>query len=96
MPKLPEGAERPTPDEQITRWVAGESVCPNTWDECCPDFSCCVPKLLAPVEIRQAFAAASPADRMKYLGGFLGAAFEAVAPDKKVHISGTSDPEDRS
>jgi hypothetical protein len=35
----------PTPDEQLRRWAAGDSVCPNSRHECCPDFSCCKPRL---------------------------------------------------
>jgi hypothetical protein len=67
----PEGA--PTPDEQLARWVAGESVCPNTRHECCPDFSCCQPKLLWPEAKRQAYAAADQGTREKMLMGALSA-----------------------
>lgn len=31
--------------EQGRQWVAGESHHNRVDDECCPDFSCCVPRL---------------------------------------------------
>jgi hypothetical protein len=95
MPKLPDGAERPTPDEQLARWMAGDPVCPNTSDECCPDFSCCNPKLLADPLVRKAFVQGSPGEREHWLGGFLGAAIAELAPDKNVHIAGR-DPSEES
>ena len=64
--------------EQLERWVAGESV--HRLDhnlfggECCPDFSCCKPELLAEETVRKAFAAAPQKERMSYLGHFLGTA----------------------
>ena len=66
----PEGA--PTPDEQLARWAAGKSVCPNTRHECCPDFSCCQPKLAWPLERRAKFVAADQGTREKMMMGALG------------------------
>lgn len=37
-----------TPNEQLELWVRGKSVHNDERDECCPDFSCCSPELLAP------------------------------------------------
>lgn len=34
-----------TPDEQLDMWLEGKSVHNPTTNECCPDFSCCVPSL---------------------------------------------------
>jgi hypothetical protein len=79
----PEGA--PTPEEQLTRWVAGESVCPNTRHECCPDFSCCRPALGWPIEKRKKFQAATQGEREKMMMGSLGALAEAVG--KKAYIT---------
>jgi len=78
-------------EEQLKRWVAGESVhriIPNiSGGECCPDFSCCKPELLAEEDVRKAFAAASEKERYKFLGHFLGAAIAAHSYEK-VHIAG--------
>lgn len=82
-----------TPDEQLRLWVEGNSV-HNDDDEggeCCPDFSCCRPELLAPREIREAFVRAGAAERHKYLYGFLGAALAGYT--KRVHVAG-QDPGD--
>lgn len=73
---IPEGA--PTADEQLARWVAGESVCPNQQHECCPDFSCCRPGMLWPLERRQKFAAAAQGEREKMLMGSLGAIVDST------------------
>lgn len=82
-----------TPEVQLERWVAGESLCPNTRNECCPDFSCCRPELLAPKVEREAFAAAHGRTREHMLGGFLSEAISTYKPDAKVHIAGMA-PED--
>jgi hypothetical protein len=66
----------PSPDEQLRLWVSGKSVCPNEDHECCPDFSCCRPALLWPLERRQKFASVGQEEREKMLVGALGAAVE--------------------
>ena len=81
-----------TPDDQLEQWVAGESLCPNTRGECCPDFSCCTPELLADYTTRRAFLDATDESRMSFLGMFLGAAFEKAGNDK-VYISGDTPTE---
>lgn len=65
----PEGA--PSPEEQLTRWAAGDAVCPNTKHECCPDFACCKPHLAWPPEKRQRFMAAGQGEREKMMMGAL-------------------------
>lgn len=89
--------ERITSEEQVRRWALGEPVHRDidgeTGGECCPDFSCCKPELLADVEVRRAFEAADGRGRRKWLVSFLGAAIANAAPEKKVHIAGTGDPE---
>lgn len=78
--------------EQLERWVAGESVHNDERDECCPDFSCCQPELLASEDERRAFKEAH--DRgdensiMAMLGGFLGAAMKRLGAN--AHIAGHS------
>src|SRR5271170_2025805 len=81
----PEGA--PTPQEQLARWAAGESVCPNTKHDCCPDFSCCRPQLAWPMEKRAKYVAADQGTREKMLMGSLGAAIDDLMAGKKVHIT---------
>jgi len=71
------------PSEQLQRWVDGDPVHNNEHPagieggECCPDFSCCKPELLAPPEVRQAFKKAhdegDDATVRQMLAGFLGA-----------------------
>lgn len=79
----PPGA--PTPDEQLSRWAQGDSVCPNSRHECCPDFSCCV---LAgkswPLDKRAQFIAADQGTREKMMMGALSA---LVSDEKKIHVT---------
>src|SRR5690606_24274492 len=69
-----------TNEEQLKRWVEGDSV--HRLDEqlfggeCCPDFSCCKPALQAEEKVRRAFASASRDERMSFLGTFLSALIE--------------------
>jgi hypothetical protein len=63
----------PTPDEQLRRWVYGYPVCPNTNHECCPDLSCCRPKMLWPADKRAKFVAAGQGEREKMMMGSLSA-----------------------
>lgn len=60
-----------TPDEQLKLWVAGDPVHNEERNQCCPDFSCCVPELLASEEERIAFRDANEKDRSVMLGIFL-------------------------
>lgn len=62
-----------TPEDQLRRWADGDPACPNTSGECCPDFSCCRPKLLWPEEKRRRFLAADRGTREKMLVGALAA-----------------------
>lgn len=79
-----------TPAEQLDLWVEGKSCCPNDRGECCPDFSCCVPEVLAPLEMRQMFRDA-PERREAMLFGFLGAAL-ATQP-VSVYVAGEPAPD---
>lgn len=60
-----------TGEQQLRLWVAGRPKCPNDRDECCPDFSCCRPKLLWPKAKRVAFLKANQATREQMLMGAL-------------------------
>ena len=71
--------------EQLALWLDGKPV---HGEQCCPDFSCCRPELLAPREVREVFMAAheqnNEAVTMRMFGTFLGAAFS----DKNIYIVG--------
>lgn len=84
-------------DEQLEQWVLGNSLCPNDRGECCPDFSCCQPKLLADERARKVFADADEATRLSMLGMFLGAAMALAAMGKAkiIYVTGSDDPEQR-
>lgn len=60
-----------TPNEQVQLWVGGTSVHNAERDECCPDFSCCRPKLLASEEERQKFYKAHHAGDSKTTNNML-------------------------
>ena len=75
-----------TINEQLASWVEGNPI--HLPQHCCPDFSCCRPELLAPVAVRELFAAAytahNEAVEMRMLMEFLGKAFDT----KRVYIAG--------
>lgn len=77
-----------TSDEQLDRWVEGEPVHREDDDdgECCPDFSCCVPELLAEEDVRRRFVAADEEGRSALLMGFLGAAISKAAEDADAKV----------
>ena len=79
-------------DEQLDQWVKGSSVHLGDGDEsqCCPDFSCCQPRLLAPKEVREKFRDADEETRLGMLGYFLSAAIDLAAKGsgKTVYIAG--------
>jgi hypothetical protein len=86
-----------TYDEQLQLWEEGESVHVDASGhgiECCPDFSCCHPDLLAPIEVRREFRHARPRERERLLMSFLGGAI-ANHTSQKVHVT-NGDPEDPS
>jgi hypothetical protein len=79
-----------TYQEQLERWVAGESV--HRENCCCPDFSCCRPELAAPAEVRQAFIAAGSSERTQFLSDFLSAVIQADAKLPKTEMAVTGKP----
>ncbi len=76
-----------TPEEQLEQWVKGISVHNPTRDECCPDFSCCRPNLMAPEEQRRRFAE-HPEQRGAMLGMFLGAMLADSKLDDRAQVVG--------
>jgi hypothetical protein len=88
-----------TYEQQLEQWLKGNSVHnermlgKNKISECCPDFSCCIPELLAPVEVRQIFvnAVKKGDDKMKdrMLMEFLGRMLDNhYGKDNGIHIAG--------
>lgn len=81
--------------EQTRRWLAGDPVHVDGDDggTCCPDFSCCVPELLAPFEERELFA--RECERldeppMRLLTMFLKRAIAREFPEMNVYVAGTT------
>jgi hypothetical protein len=79
-------------NKQTLDWLNGNPQHNKVDDECCPDFSCCKPELLAPIEVRQVFFNAdlkgdhATTDRL--LGEFLGKMIDSIPSKPKVHIAG--------
>ena len=59
--------------------------------ECCPDFSCCKPNLLAPEGARRRFKEAGGKERIQMLMEFLGALVADSGKEGKVHVAGQVD-----
>ena len=78
-----------TPEEQLEKWVAGESIHDHENDQCCPDFSCCRPDLAAHIGDREIFQKyfleENECGTMTMLTGFLMKALENYTKTK-VHI----------
>lgn len=80
---------------QLADWVAGSSVHNVAFNECCPDFSCCNPKLLWPEEQRKVFASATPEVQQQMLTMGLQAMIESEEnPIPEVYVSGATLPTD--
>lgn len=71
---------------QLQAWKLGAPYHNRVDDECCPDFSCCQPSLLAGAEVRREYFAASAQRRHGWQLVFLSRALEAQGSD--VHIAG--------
>lgn len=82
-----------TPDEQLTLWVAGESVHNEDRDECCPDFSCCRPHLKWTKAVRERFRDADEPTRERMLIGSLTGLVAAEYADNDVRVIGDADKE---
>jgi len=87
---------------QLNEWVKGNPIHNNVDDECCPDFSCCKPKNIQPLNIRETFKAVCVAvtkegfnpdnhphydTKMGMLMSFMNNAFGDELSKKKVHIT---------
>ena len=79
-----------SPDEQLKLWVNGTSVHngkTRSEGECCPDFSCCQPELLWPIEKRIEYQTANGEAREKMCIGSLCGLMD-FNEIRKVHIIG--------
>lgn len=98
MKKKYEGQVLKDCEEQVDRWVSGESLHSDhrgCGPECCPDFSCCDPDLLQPLEVRRAFKRADSRERGKLCMVFLGGLLAKKRPDVRAHIT-DGDPKEPS
>lgn len=77
-----------TVEEQLAAWLEGNSFHNNDRDECCPDFSCCDPELLADKKTRQAFVNADEALRWSFLAMFLGKMLKKEKKSSRIYIAG--------
>lgn len=75
-------------EEQLLLWVNGESIHNKERGECCPDFSCCRPELLAPKEVRELFCKAYLEDNEDLMNRLLMEFLSRSLEGKNVHIAG--------
>lgn len=84
------------PEKQLELWVRGKSVHNDERNECCPDFSCCRPELLAPEHERKTFLAAcqkgDDKTKMSMLIEFFGRAFSS----QNIYVAGYRENRKRS
>ncbi len=79
-----------TTDEQLAEWVKGNSIHNHTRDECCPDFSCCEPSLLADQKTRQVFVDGDYKVRYQMLMMFLSVGCSAMTGSKEIYVAGNT------
>lgn len=74
---------------QLKHWVNGKSIHNFVDGECCPDFSCCRPKMLMHIEDRKRFMKAYINGDRKTEMAILGMALSGLASEtgKTVRIS---------
>jgi hypothetical protein len=75
-------------DEQLNLWLEGIPKHNTTRGECCPDFSCCRPELLAPREVREIFVAAQRSGNDRVTDRLLMEFLCRALADKNVYIAG--------
>lgn len=72
-------------DKQLSEWLNGNSLHNHKDNECCPDFSCCKPELLAGESMRERFVNGSDRTREKMCFKFLSRGLRKMK--HKVYIS---------
>ena len=60
-----------SPETQLSLWQEGKPIHDTERNACCPDFSCCIPELLAPQEVRDKFVNGDDGERGRLLHAFL-------------------------
>lgn len=61
------GPYRESSKKQLEAWLRGAPAHNDYADECCPDFSCCNPKNIWPIEMRESFVNATDEEREEML-----------------------------
>lgn len=80
-----------TSEEQLDGWVAGNPQHNHTFNECCPDFSCCHPSNMWTEAQRLTFKQATPEECQKMLMfGLSGVTAELT---EGIYIAGLMDDE---
>lgn len=75
-----------TAEEQLEKWVKGESLHNDERDECCPDFSCCGSPI-SPKNVRKKFAKAWAKKDQETINSMLLMFLGNIVPDN-VHVAG--------
>lgn len=80
-------------EAQLKSWLAGKPVHDHVNNQCCPDFSCCVPSLLVDQSTRETFCRGTEEVRMAMSSMFLGAVIGELPADKilRVHLVGDAE-----
>jgi len=78
-------------EKQLELWVKGKSVHNNEQGECCPDFSCCKPHLLAPEHERKAFSEASQKGDHKVTTSMLVEFLGRAISSPEIYVAGYSE-----
>ncbi|MFQ5453449.1 MAG: hypothetical protein ACE5D6_04605 [Candidatus Zixiibacteriota bacterium] len=80
-----------THQEQLDRWLEGESIHKSDTDECCPDFSCCNKKIKTDRKTKELFIRAFKDENHELtnslLMSFLGKALSTLRSKQKIYIS---------
>lgn len=69
-----------SPEQQAKLWAEGKPLhngASRSQGECLPDFGCCCPELLWPLEKRKAFIEASEEEQHRMMGASLGAMLQS-------------------
>jgi len=76
--------------KQLRLWVEGNSVHNEERDECCPDFSCCEPSLLAPKHEREAFEEAYKRNDTEIVNKMLLKFLDRAFSSPEIYIVGSN------